>query len=276
MKAKLFILTYNNEEHINATLGSLFSSDLSQHQVEVFVVNNHTNFKVREEFTNKITVLHNVMQPDFGTGHSTRNWNQMLILGFKNLNAPDCDLVILAQDDCHFFPNWLNLLHDAHFNKGLHFVSVGVGDMLHSYTPTAIKKIGLWDERFAALCFAEHDYFIRAAMHLGLHASVNDTGHAPGLYSFNELPYANQIAQNPPQNYEKASLGPIRAKFDNPFRELFKAKWGNYSEHVQTFRFINNPIRPGIPHYITYPYFEKDVEDLNELNYNLGSGWSRQ
>ena len=28
------------------------------------------------------------------------------------------------------------------------FLTFGIGDCFHSYTPNAVKKIGLWDERF--------------------------------------------------------------------------------------------------------------------------------
>lgn len=275
MKAKLYILTYNSEQHLNDGLRTLFAGDLSQHELQVYIINNHTNFILHDEFKDRVTVLHNVLQPDFGTGHTSRNWNQGIIHGFKDLDNPDCDLVILAQDDTHYHHNWLNLLHTIHFELGYHFFSVGAGDMLHSYTPTAIKKVGLWDERFSAICFMEHDYFIRAAMHLGNTASVNDIGHMVGLYSFNQLPFATEIATNPERNQEKIDLGRTRAKFDNPFRELFKAKWGDYSEFVPTAQFVNNPRPPGIINYILYPYFEKGIEDLNGLGYNLGTGWAR-
>jgi len=275
MKAKLYILTYNNEAHLNDGLTSLFAGDLTQHELEVFIVNNHTNFHLHDEFVGRVTVLHNVMQPDFGTGHTARNWNQSLMLGFKDLDNPDCDLVILAQDDCHYHYNWLNLLYTVHFELGYHFFCVGAGDMLHSYTPTAVKKVGMWDERYGNICFMEHDYFIRAAMYLGDTASVNDDGHMAGLYTYNPISFAREIASNPPRNADKANLGPIRGKMDNPFRELFKSKWGNYSEFTPASQFVNNPRKPGIPGYVLYPYFEKGIENLNEMGFNLGTGWGR-
>lgn len=276
MKAKLYILTYNNEPHLNDGLRSLFSGDLSKHELQVFIINNHTNFHLHDEFKDKVTVLHNVLQPDFGTGHTSRNWNQGLIHGFRDLDNPDCDLVILAQDDTNYGSNWLNLLHTVHFQLGYDFFCVGAGDMLHSYTPRAIKKVGLWDERFSAICFMEHDYFIRTAMYLGSKASVNDTGHMEGLYSFNQISFATAIANNPPRNIEKINLGRIRGTFDNPFRELFKEKWGNYSEFTPTSHFLSNPRPPKLINYILYPYFEKGIDNLNEIGYNLGTGWRRE
>lgn len=275
MKVKLYILTYNDRQHLNEGLTSLFNADLSKHELHVHIINNHTNFHINEEFKDKVTVLHNVLQPDFGTGHTSRNWNQGLIHGFKDLDNPDCDLVVLAQDDTIYGPDWLNLLHKIHFEMNYHFFCVGAGDMLHSYTPTAVKRVGLWDERFSAICFMEHDYFIRAAMYLGQAASVNDTGHMAGLYSFHQLPFANDVAWNPVRNQTKTALGQARGKFDNPFRELFKEKWGNYSEFTPTSDFLHNPRPSRLINYILYPYFEKGVENLNEIGYNLGTGWGR-
>lgn len=272
MKAKLYILTYNNEQHLNDGLTSLFTGDLSQHDLKIYIINNHTNFHLHDEFKDRVEVLHNVLQPDFGTGHTSRNWNQGLMHGFRNLNNPDCDLVILAQDDTFYQPNWLNLLNQVHFGMGYDFFCVGAGDMLHSYTPNAVKKIGLWDERYSSICYMEHDYFIRAAMYLGNKASINDKGHMNGLYTINPIPFAFQIADNPPRNESKALLGRLRGRLENPIRELFKAKWGAYSEHLPTSQFINQPRAPNIPCYVIYPYFEEHIEGLVEKGYNLLSG----
>ena len=165
MKIKLYILTYNSEYHLNSGLETLFSTDLSQHQIEIYVINNHTNYNLYKKFENKVITIHNILQPDFGTGHCSRNWNQAIIHGFHSLINPDCDLVICAQDDTEYLHNWLNLLVHAH-TAGYEFIACGIGDNLCSYTPIGVKYIGLWDERYCALHYAEHDYFLRAAMWL--------------------------------------------------------------------------------------------------------------
>ena len=273
MKAKLYIVTYNSEHHLNQGLESLFAADLSQHELEIFIINNHSNFHLHDEFKDKVAVLHNVLRPDFSTGHTPRNWNQAFMLGFENLNNPACDIVMCAQDDTHYNPQWLNLIHKAHFEMGYDFVCIGVGDTFHSYTPRAIKKVGMWDERFSALCFMEHDYFIRTAMYLGDKATVTDIGHSKDLYTFNPLPFARDVIEQPVRDSEKLELGHQRGRMANPFRELFKAKWGDYSEFTPTHQFVNNPRPPGIMGYILYPYFECDIEDLNGKGFNLGSGW---
>ena len=86
MKIKLFIVTYNNALELNKTLTSLFKSDLNAIDYEVFIINNHSNFSIDEQFEKNVAILHNVLRPDNSTGYLTRNWNQALILGFGNLN----------------------------------------------------------------------------------------------------------------------------------------------------------------------------------------------
>lgn len=269
MKARMYIVTYNSEHHINEGLETLFASDLSQHELEIFIINNHSNFHLHDEFVGKVTVLHNVLRLDSSTGHTTRNWNQALMLGFEDLNNPQCDIVICAQDDVLYQPQWLNLTYKAHFEMGYDFVCTGIGDVLHSYTPTAIKKVGMWDERFCVVCLMEHDYFIRAAMHLNDKASVTDTGHSVGLYTFNPLPFVNQMLIQPVKEAEKHALTSIRRTMDTPPKELFKAKWGMYTEQAFIDQFVGKPRKPNIPSYVTYPYFERNIDDLEGLGFNL-------
>lgn len=268
----MYILTFNNESHLNSGLTSMFSGNLSNHDLQVFIINNHSNFHLHDEFKDKVTVLHNALSSDFSLGNTSRSWNQALIHGFIDLNTPDCDLVILAQDDCEYGKDWLNLVYSVHFEMGYHFFCVGAGDMLHSYTPTAIKKVGLWDERYSALSFMEHDYFIRCAMHLGDRATVS-TGHGMG-YALNPIQIAQLIATNPVRIGNKRELQIVRTAMDHPSRQLFAAKWGDVSEHIIVSNFANKPRKPGIPEYILYPHFEKNVENLAGLGYFFTT-WSR-
>jgi len=273
MKIRIFVLTYRDPHHLNSGLKSLFDSDLSQHRVEVNIINNHSDFQLNDEYKDKVNVLHNVLRLDRSTGNTSQNWNEALMLGFNDLNNPECDLVITAQDDIFFGPQWLNLLTDTHKKIGFQFISVGAGDTLCSYTPEAVKKIGMWDERYSSLAFMDHDYFIRAAMHLGNYASITDTGHTPGLYTIYPLPWHKFIVEQPPRSNMKLELKKPLGRWQRPAQELFKAKWGGYSEELNVSTFINKPRKPGITGYIRYPYFEKDVEDLVGKGYNLEHGW---
>ncbi len=97
MKLKIYIVTFDGEKHLNHNLNSLFNSQYFKKEnihCEVNIINNHSNFNINEKFKNKVSVLHNVLRPDFSTGHLARNWNQAIINGFKNLNNPDCDILI--------------------------------------------------------------------------------------------------------------------------------------------------------------------------------------
>ena len=163
MKIKQYIVTYNNSLQINNCLDSIFSK-LSKEELsilEIYIINNHSNLEINKEYLDNITILNNNLRPDFSTGHLARNWNQAIINGFQNLNNPDCDIVITNQDDTIFKENYINQIIELHKNFDL--IQFGWGDNFISYTPNAIKRIGLWDERFCNIGYQEADYLLRAA-----------------------------------------------------------------------------------------------------------------
>ena len=96
MKIKLFIVTYNNPEDLNLTLKSIFKSidNTNKHNIEINIINNHSNFNINKDYLGFIKILNNVLRPNFSTGHLSRNWNQALILGFENLISTKSDIVI--------------------------------------------------------------------------------------------------------------------------------------------------------------------------------------
>jgi len=111
MKTKLYIVTYNNNEILNNwALKTLFESDFPIDNSDIYIINNHTNIYIEPQYEDKIKILNNDLRPDFSTGHLSRNWNQAIINGFKNLNEPDCDLVIACQNDTKFCKNWYSKL----------------------------------------------------------------------------------------------------------------------------------------------------------------------
>lgn len=256
MKIKMFIITYNNEKDLNNNLESLFLSDFLGHKVEVNIINNHSNFKINPSFAGKISILHNSLRPDFSTGHLARNWNQAIINGFKDLNNPDCDIVITVQDDTIFDPNWLSYLLELH--QDFTFVQMGVGDNLCSYLPEAIKTIGLWDERFCNVGYQEADYFLRALIHNKDKSSLNDHQHRrlinPVSFSFCHRPADANVFS--PEHHKSMVYHYISEK-------VFKAKWPGVSANYWENNLIQNPpSKAAIPNFITYPYFEKDIYDL--------------
>ena len=107
MTIKFYIVTYNNNVVLNDwILNALHKSDYDRKNVQVFVINNHSNIKINDEYKSFVTVLNNNLRPDFSTGHLSRNHNQAIINGFKSLRNPDCDVVVSCQNDPILHKNW--------------------------------------------------------------------------------------------------------------------------------------------------------------------------
>jgi len=175
-RIKVFIVTYNRPELLDRLLCSIENSDLADNGGEVYIINNYG--KLRLPKFKSVKILDNVCQPDFADGHLARNWNQALILGFKNLITPDADIVVCLQDDTVVQPNFTSTLIEQH--KRFAFISAGAGDELHSYTRQAVVHIGLWDERFNSIYHQEGDYFLRAMRQNKrgiIEVSINDNQH---------------------------------------------------------------------------------------------------
>lgn len=262
MKIRQYIVTYNNEMQINKCLHSLFDSISAEesNMLEVFVINNHTNFSLHDDFKNRVTVLHNNLRSDFSTGHLSRNWNQALINGFESLRHPVCDIVVTNQDDTKFAPNYIHTLLELHSKYAL--VQFGWGDNFISYTPRAVKRIGLWDERFCSIAYQEADYLLRSALFLRDEVSINDPSHNRVLNKARISP----ITVVPSGNM-RGELYHRAATVHHSYNEkLFNLKWG-YSP-ITGFPTEFN-VSPQIQSFILYPYFENDIETLSEQNYHI-------
>ena len=215
MKIKIYIVAYRDPAALDANLSSLYASDLCGIQPEVFVINNHSDFRMQNAYP--VSVLHNTLRPDRSVGNLSQNWNQALLLGFGDLEAPEADVVVCAQDDTVWNQDWLPTLINNHQSYG--FYTCGLGDSLVSYTPHAVRYIGLWDERFSVLAYHEADYFLRAAKHYQNLSSINDPGHGRVL---NPTP---DIMQRPDVTAERAGVVEHRVPYAEAARRLFDAKW---------------------------------------------------
>lgn len=263
MKVKQFIVTYNNSVQINNCLESIFSS-LSKEELDIldlYIINNHTNFILNKKFEDKVKVLHNSLRPNFSTGHLSRNWNQAIINGFGNLNAPECDIVIANQDDTVFKSNYILKLIEHH--KRFNFIQFGDGDTFLSFTPIAIKRIGLFDERFCNIGYQEADYFLRALIYHPNSISINDNQH---LRFHNTL--ENNIIYQMDSGYHRREESHLASmKYHNITYRLFKSKWGVEPEVWDVPSLLN--LKPLIHSYLYYPYFEKNIETLEQQNYQI-------
>lgn len=265
MKIKIYIVTYNNNKLLNEwTLTTLFNSDLSKHEVKVYIIDNHSTAKVDDNYKDKVTILHNQLRPDFSTGHLSRNWNQALVNGFESLKEPKCDIVVCSQNDVKFNPNWLNDLVEAH--KTYSFITYGQGDCLHSYTPAAVKKIGLWDERYNTIMYQEHDYFLRALIYNREKSSINSRGTGQLL---NPLKVELLDIKSAPCGAKRGEKTHAKArKHASTCQRLFKTKWGNIP-HARWKKNYDDwvPKHSNIQNFMFYPYFEKDIENLQQKKY---------
>ena len=265
MTVKFYIITYNNNKILNEwILKSLYESDYDKTKVEIFVINNHSNIEISDEYKHFVTVLNNVLRPDFSTGHLSRNHNQAIINGFKTLKNPDCDVVISCQNDTILNKNWYQTLTDI-MEKYTYF-SVGAGDQFQAFKSEAIRNIGLYDERFCNIGHQEADYFLRAYLYNKEYSSINDDCHGRHHNKINnQQVILNTLTggmRNESYHLDSAKHHPISDK-------VFHAKWGN---DIVTYGWDDNKCHTKVTecklkNHIYYPYFELDVIDLEGKNY---------
>jgi hypothetical protein len=282
MKIKVFILTYDDGSALNLNLSTLYENmgNSEGHVVEVYVINNHSSFYIDPKF-DKVVVLNDNLRPDWSCGHSTRSWNAAFLLGIKSLTSPDCDILVNIQDDMVWSPNWLEGLLRIH--QKYSFYTCSWGDGFCSYTPEAVRRIGMWDERFCNIGYLEADYFLRALIYNKEGSSINDTGVGRVLnpIGMNGEPYDVPVAATEPSwsqnpafvaNRPNALTGSRRSieslNYHGHSLRMFQEKWLEvppefWSEELKA----NPPPKPACPTYILYPYFECDIYDLPGKGY---------
>lgn len=257
MKIKIYVLTYNNPTHLDQTLRSLYNTaDPSRYGL--YIINNHSNFNLASELEPHVDhVFHNELRLDRSTGHPSRNWNQALMNGFVDLQNPEADLVIHVQDDVVFHNAWLDRLIKAH--EKFSFIMDGQGDTLCSYTPEAVRRIGLWEERYCSLGWGEFDYQIKSVIYNRDKTCIN-TDHPLGPW--NQL--RETFVARPPSNQEKQQDKIVGNIYHTHSRALFVERWGHAPEEKPLSWYANHVVTTNTPNYVLYPYFEKDVEGLYE------------
>jgi hypothetical protein len=272
MKTRIFILTYDRPKILNLTLDSIFSSDAYSHiqdnSIELFIINNYSILHIEDQFKNYIKVINNETRPDFSTGHLSRSWNEALILGFENLLNPACDLVITLQDDVLLNHNWYEKLLYLHKEKGLHFIQNGHGDAFCSYTVEAVKRVGLWDERFLFGMQAA-DYFYRQLMFNYEDCTINDPIHGR---VHNEI-IKNNIQDSTSFLVKDNFIGTHWTDPTDDIRvatKLLELKYGSIN-YLNPWSPENKELSKTMTfktqNYIFYSYFEKDVYDLKKKGY---------
>jgi len=271
MKIKVFIVSYKNESILKNNIESLLTSDITNFNFFITVINNYVNYFPLKEYClkNNITVLDNNLRPSFSTGHLSRSWNQCLIHGFKSITNPDADIVVLAQDDNIFLKNWCSYTIKNHINND--FITMGGGDQFHSYTVNHIKNVGLCDERFCNIGYQEYDYWIRSFLYNKDRSSINDPKHGR-VYR----PIENQIIDDSDfliggMRRDERHLNSI--PYHSISRKILLAKWGDETDKLNKqigwapeLERLEKLKTSKIPNFVYYPYFEKDI-DFSGKNY---------
>jgi hypothetical protein len=282
-RVSIYIVTYRNPVDLNRNIASLLASEA---RARIYVINNHSKFSLEPEHEREVTVLHNALRPDFSTGHLSRNWNQALLHGFRDLKSPANDVVVTVQDDVVFKADWFKNLIDLH--QRYSFITMGPGDTFCSYLPEAVRKVGMWDERFCNLAYHEGDYFLRSLIHNRERCSINDLvhgrqhnvveGNALRCSSTrsveNEQRADSLLITSPHWNVDRKEAHLSSIKYHPLSETVFRHKWGIGADPWTS---AHHEIRHSrVPNYIMYPFFEKDVEELREKNYIVAEEGPRQ
>jgi len=281
-RIKIFFVTYKEPTLLNETLESFFETGGSELCDEVTIINNHSDFYLKNEFLDKVKVIHNSARPDFSTGHLSRNWNQCILHGFKNLKNPDCDILICCQNDVKFINGWTSKIKGIHSVLKLDFFATGAGDCFCSYTPKCIEEVGLWDERFCGIGFQEADYFNRASFHLRERCSINDFGHGrvlnalatnstqDGFEAYEKIGvcYKSNHGQGQTEPHKLSGLyghEPSLGVFTNKFKPevtINDLKLSNYYGTIGETIYSGN-----LKNSMLYPYFECGIAERHLKNY---------
>lgn len=256
---KIYMTTYNNPGYVQRNLETFYAAP-HDFEFAITIINNHSNFSLPDEYSDKVRIWHNVTRPDFSCGHLARTWNSALIDGFQNLNAPDCPQVICCHDDIEWHHDWFEKLSKIH--ETYDFYSGDFGCSFHSYLPSSVKTIGLWDERFINIGYHEADYLLRAMIYNREKSSIND--HFGGRV----LNPMSVLFDHPAPNGGKLEAARSSLLYHALSRKVFQKKWGIYPEKwTVSGAYDNPPEKSLIENYIFYPYFERDVDDLEGKGY---------
>lgn len=300
-KIKIYIVTYRRNDILNKNLKMLFESDFLKHEnTQVNIINNHSDMEIKDEFKDKVRILHNMTRPDWSCGNLSENYNQALIDGFRNLTKPDSEIVVTLQNDALLCKNWTENLLKMH--KKYTFIVGQLGDTIISYKSEAVKKIGMWDENFVTVQHKEADYFVRALIFNKSESCINDILHRRLLNNHDALlldetrdqnikivdGVTKKLSDGTQHDYIKKRMTRCSALLVNYFRLKWKGtwkedpplKWMNKKGFEPNWYigwsqdFVDNPPSPpkNFPIFIRYPYFEKDIYDLKGKGYVVPDG----
>lgn len=225
--------------------------------INLTIINNYDYLSVEDP---RVKVINNTLRPDFSTGHLSRNWNEAIINGFRDLNLPSVDYVIGVQIDAILGDTWYqDLMKVLKIYPELHYLALGEGDEFQVFTPQVIKTVGLYDERFCNIGYQEADYFYRVRLLKPLNAVILDHKHGRVMNNIglDELDVRGIVIRNPSKEVNDAHR--LSMAHHNDSLKVFYYKWG----HTNPEHWTEIEIDPGISRgkeFRYYPYFEKAVD----------------
>lgn len=265
-KIKVYAVRY--KENIDIFLNKFYSdptveNDMKDGSLQLFIINNYSTVD-RSLYSDKVThIFNNEIRPDFSTGHLSRNWNQAIINGFKDLDNPDCDVVVCMQIDAYLNKEWYQKVKKVLSTEEIQYFCCGNGDECQLFRPAIIKKVGLFDERFCSIFYQEADYFLRVLTRAPQNAVFLDFKH---IRVHNEIIPTEELSEyifvetveNERQPESIAAFN-VSLKTGSSTHKYFQHKWPSIScaIHWNTAVIKESVNKDNINReYMLYPYFE--------------------
>jgi hypothetical protein len=268
MKIRVYIVTYRRDDVLNLNLRTLWSGASHPELLEVTVISNHPEVCIEESNQRpNLRVLINQTRHLNSWGYLARDWNFAIIDAFRTWENPDqVDWCVLAQNDVEWLPGWDQWIASQ---KNFDLVSQPVGDAVVALNIEAVRKVGLFDERFCTLHFHDIDFLNRAAVALGRRASITDT-HFGARAAFN--PVGNVLIKTSATGFVDDDPTLHTRKSWPEMRGALFSKWGFHSleeavdreSHARRFTRDSLPREP-----LIYPYFWSGM--VGALNQHLSS-----
>lgn len=254
MKVRVYIVTYRRDDVLNKNLQTLWAGARHSEDLLVTVLSNHPQVHIAEEnIRPNLRVIINHTRHNNSWGYLARDWNFGIIDAFKTWKNPDAiDWCVLAQNDVEWLPGWDEWLESQ---TRFDLISQPVGDAVVALNVEAVRRVGLFDERFSTLHFHDVDYLNRAAVILRDRASINDC-HYGDLDTYN--PVGNVLIQSSATGFVDDDPNLHTRKSWLEMRNLLFHKWGDQDlEKIMNRKRLTQRLRPQdlAQEFLLYPFF---------------------
>jgi hypothetical protein len=254
-KIVVFIVRYKEVYKLYECLDSI------RVNIPVYIINNYGTLVLPKDKYPNVTVMDNIVRPDFSTGHLSRNWNQAIINGFKNINYPAVDKVVAIQSDVKLSHNWYDNVKNL--DKKIRYLVCGRGDEFQIFTPDGIRNVGLYDERFCNIGYQESDYFLRNLIIQPNNCCIIDYAHGrvniPSEFSnVKESDFIISSAEG--YVFNEAHIE--SQKFHEISNRWFMKKWNNMTHWREFWNEENKKPDPFQKEIYLYPYFECNINPV--------------